>query len=90
MPASCCPCRSLLCWRLRYESSSSLDRGRVIGLNLSSVLLLVGVGRRAVGVIDGWWCGRVSLMGGGVVVDIVGGWLGSTLRPWALASAVGL
>ena len=90
MPASCCPRRIALCWRLRYEEPSSLDRGRVIGPDLSSVLILVGVGRRAVGVVDVWWCGRTSSIGGGVAVDIIGGWLGSTLHPWALASAVGL
>jgi len=57
MPASCCPRRIALRWRLRYEEPSSLDRGRVVGPDLSSVLVLVGVGRRAVGIVDGWWCG---------------------------------
>jgi len=90
MPASCCPCRIALCWCLRYKEPLLLDRGRVIGPNLSSVLVLVGVGHRAVGVIDGWWCRQTSSIGGGVAVEIVGGWLGSTLHPWALASAVGL
>ena len=90
MPASCCPRCIALRWHLRYKEPSSLDRGRVVGPDLSLVLVLVGVGRRAVGVVDGWWCGRTSSIGGGVAVDIVSGWLGSTLRPWALASAVGL
>ena len=68
MPASCCPRRIALRWRLRYEEPSSLDRGRVIGPDLSSVLMLVGVGRRVVGVVDGWWCGQTSSIGGGVAV----------------------
>jgi hypothetical protein len=53
MPASCCPHRSSLRW---YESSLSLDRGRVVGPDLSSVRVVVGAGRRVVGVVDGWWC----------------------------------
>jgi hypothetical protein len=51
--------------------------------------VLVGIGRRAVGVVDEWWCGRASSISGGVAVDIIGGWLGSTLRPWALDPPLG-
>jgi len=80
MPVSCCPCHIALCWRLRYKGPSSLDHSHVV----------VGVGHRVVGIVNGWWCRQMSSIGGGVAVDIVGGWLGSTLCPWALASAVGL
>jgi hypothetical protein len=74
---------------LTYQSSWSLGRGRVVGPDLTSVLVLVGIGRRAVGIVDEWWCGRASSIGGGMAVDIVGGWLGSTLRPWALDPPLG-